>query len=578
MTILSSRSLACRALAAMILPILAVGCGDPEERAFRDLPSFCQEVLPRVAAHLAEVDHPEGERYGGTAVVGGLGELVGGMNSFASADFVARQHQEYLNLMPLVRIDADLEYQPRLARSWELDEEAGRITFHLRDDVRWHDGEPTTARDVEFTFWRAADPRTGFFSMASWEHYETGEEGVEVLDDHTIRFRVSPHAEPLDIWRLLGIMPRHLLEDVPPEELREHPFGTRCPVGNGPFVFQEHRIGESWTFARNPDFPDELGGPPYLDRYVYRIVPEQSTLLTELLTGTVDVVIAPSPEMAARIEAEGGVRLLSFPFREYVAVVWNGRRPQLQDARVRRALTMGLNRQEMLEAVLHGRGEIANAGVPPFHWAHHTGLRNALRYDPEEARRLLEEAGWTDPEGSGVRRNAEGVPLEVEVSYNMGNRLREEIAGIMQEQLRGIGVAAQPRAVEWGAFTAGMVTPDVRAFDGAVLSIVTSFHVSDRDQFHSSSADAPMGLAGMRDPELDRLLDALPRVVDREEAIPLWHQYQERIVALQPYTYVVFPDRLGGVGPRLQGVEMDVTGDLATVDRWWVPVEERRRP
>ncbi len=567
---------------ALALALLGCGfvvaCGDADRRALQEMPPFCQEVLPAVDAHMAQFEEPSGEEYGGTAVVGGLGELSGGMNSLVTPEHMARQHQEFVNLMTLVQVEADLEYRPHLARQWEFDPGAGELTFHLRDDVYWHDGQPTTAHDVAFTYRRASDPATGFFSMSSWEPYVDGPDAVEVLDDHTVRFRVEPHAEPLEIWRLLAIMPGHLLEDVPPEELRNHPYGTRCPVGNGPFVFQEHRPGASWSFVRNPGFPEGLGGPPRLDRYVYRVIPEQGTLLTELLTGSVDVYLAPNPDVASRIDTEEGARLLDFTFREYVAVVWNTRRAELADRRVRRALTLGVNRQEIIDATLGGFGEVANAGVPPFHWAHHPGLADSLRHDPDEARRLLDEAGWVERGQDGVRENEDGIPLNITVSYNMGNQQRQDIAQIMQAQLAEIGVGLQPEGVEWGAFVGEMTSADRRNFDGAVLSIITALHVSDYDQFHSTSVDQPMGLSGVVDDEMDHLLDTLQVVVDRHEAIPLWHRYQERVVALQPYTYFFFPRRLAGVGERLQGVEMDVRGDLMSVSQWWIPAQERRRP
>jgi peptide/nickel transport system substrate-binding protein len=556
-------------LAAVAMTIAAAGCGDADHRALSGLPAFCQEVLPRVQEHLEAFPQPDGERYGGTVVAGGLGELTGGMNSLTSPEYMARLHQEFVNLSPLIRVDSQLEYQPHLARDWEFSEDGTRLTFHLRDDVYWHDGEPTTAYDVEFTYLRATDPETGFFSAGSWEPYTSGPDGVEVVDDHTIRFTLEPHPEPLDIWRVLAVLPRHLLEAVPVAELGSHPWSTQCPVGNGPFVFESRDPGASWTFIRNPAHPPGLGGAPYLDRYIYRIIPEQSTLLTELLTGSIHLYLAPNPDAVGQIQSVEEVELLDFPFREYVAVAWNSRRSQLEDPRVRRALTVGTNREEMIQASLSGYGEIANAGVPPFHWAYHDALSDVLAYDPDEAARLLEEAGWRDRNGDGFRENAEGERLTVSVAFNMGNRLRQEVAEIMQAQLGSLGVELQPRAVEWGAFVQEMTSPESRDFDGAVLSIVTSIHISDFDQFHSSANQGPMALSGMADPELDRLLDSIQVVVDREEATPLWHRYQERIVELQPYTYLFFPRRLAGIDGRLEGVEMDARGELATLNRWW---------
>jgi peptide/nickel transport system substrate-binding protein len=553
--------------------LLVSACGDAGLRA---MPEFCREVLPRVAAHLDRFEHPAGERYGGTAVVGTIGEIPDGMNAFVTADHAASQHQIFVNLMTLVRFDEELEPVPYLARSWEVNEDGTELVFHLRDDVYWHDGAPTTAYDVEFTYLRVTDPETAFPNAAFWSHYDRTPGGVEAVDSLTVRFRLEPHAEFLDPWRAVAIMPRHLLEDVPPSELRRHPFGTRCPVGNGPFVFAEHRPDESWTFTRNPAFPEALGGPPHLERYVYRVIPEPTTLLTELLTENVDVHVAPEASQAPRIEEAEHVELLSFPFRNYVFVAWNHRRPQLEDPRVRRAIAKGTNRSEIVEALRGGYGRVANAGVPPFHWAYHEGIEGALSYDPARARELLDEAGWTDRTGNGIRENEDGVPLEIRLKYNQGNQERQDIAEIMQSQLREIGIALRPRVMEWATIVSEITNPQSRDFDGVVLSWVTEFKVDDHDLFHSAKVDQPYQWAGVQDPRLDRLLDTLQVVTDRDEAAPLWREYQELLVELQPNTYFFFPQRLAGVNRRLRGVEMDARGEWVSIRDWWIPEEGRR--
>ncbi len=569
-----------RVLAASVLvAVVAAGCGEgtPGERSLRGMPAFCQEVLPRVDAFLSTFERPEGERYGGTVVVGAIGEIADGMNALVSSDYTASQHQTFMHLMTLLQVDEALEPTPYLARTWEVADDLSHVTFELRDDVFWHDGEPTTAHDVAFTYLRATDPETAFPNQAFWDHYVKGPEGIEVLDDHTIRIHIArPHAEVLDPWRATGIMPRHLLEDVPPAQLRQHPFGTRCPVGNGPFAFHQHRSDESWTFVRNPAFPEALGGPPYLERYVYRIIPEQTTLLTELLTEAIDVYIAPPADQAPQIEAAAQAELIAFEFRNYVFVGWNHRRPQLADARVRRAITMATNRRQVVDALLRGYGDIANAGVPPFHWAFHEGIRDELAFDSDEARRLLDEAGWREPSPGAVRVNDAGERLEIAIKYNTGNQQRQDIAEIMQAQLREVGIAVRPQVVEWATLLNQINTPDVRDFDGVVIGWVTEMKVDDHDLFHSSKVDQPYGWTGMQDERVDALLDTLQLVVDRDEAVPLWREYQELLVELQPYTYLFFPERLAGVGRRMRGVEMDVRGEWVHVTRWWIPEDMRR--
>ena len=538
--------------------------------------AFCDEVTGHVAGFMAQFEGqlPPSERYGGTVVVGSIGEIPNGMNNHVSQDYTATQHQSFLNLMTLVKYDKDLNPVPYLAESWEVSDDGTELTFHIRDDVYWHDGELTDAYDVAYTYRRAIDPATAFPNTAYWTHYDQGPAGVEVVDSFTVKFRLRPHADFIDPWRPTAIMPEHLLEDVPSAELSQHPYGSVCPVGNGPFIFVEHRESASWTFQANPAFPADLGGRPYLDRYVFRTISEQTTLLTELLTEGLDVFIAPTPDQAQAIIDSDAVDLKQYPFRQYVFVGWNARRPQLSDKRVRQALTRGTNRQEIVDALLQGYGTVANGSVPPFHWAHDPSVgKEAMSYDQDAARALLDAAGWTDRDGDGVRENADGDRLSISIKYNEGNGVRQGIAEIMQAQLAEIGVEVAPTVVEWGTLLSQIGEPTVRDFDGVVMGWVVEYKLDDTDLFHSSNLSNTYGYSGTQRPDMDELMERLPLVVDRDEAKPLWTEYQELLVDEQPYMFFYFPDRLDGVSKRLRGVEMDSRGEWLSVKDWWISAD-----
>ena len=553
--------------------------GDGAPRRVVSNDPFCQQVIPAVEAFMeqARADNPtpDDPRYGGTVVVGSIGELSDGMNAAVSSDYSATQHQQFVNLMTLLDYDDNLEPRPYLAESWEVAEDNTSVTFHIRRDVRWHDGERTDAHDVAFTYRTVTDPLTAFPNAAFWDNYVPGEEGVEVLDDFTVRIRMRPHAEFLDPFRSVVVLPEHLLGDVPPEELRQHPYGTQCPVGNGPFVFWSHAPQDRWVFDANPAFPEALGGRPYLDRYIYRVVPEQATLLAELLTQNIDVFIQPAPDHAQRIIDDPDVELVRFPFRDYVFIGWNARRPMLADARVRRAITMGTDRASIVDAILQGYATVANSSVPPFHWAFDAEAASGLSYDPPGAGALLDEAGWMDRDGDGVRENAQGQPLAITLKYNPGNQQRQDIAEIMQAQLADIGIDLQPRVVEWNTLIQQITTPDVRDFEGVVMGWVVEFKLDDMDLFHSERIDQPYAWSGTANPELDRLLEALSVTIDREEAKALWAEYQQVLTEEQPYTFFYFRERFNGVSTRLMGAEMDARGDWLNVRRWYLDPASR---
>ncbi len=536
--------------------------------------AFCADVQARVAEYIDGFEQPQGDRYGGTAVTASFGELGMGMNAFVAADYHTRQHQNFVNLMTLVRYDGNLEPEPYLAESFSVSEEGTQLTFNLRDDVFWHDGVRTTAYDVAFTYERVTNPETGFPNPSYWSNYSAEPGGMEVVDSFTVRVSLEPHVDFLDPWRATAIMPRHLLEDVSADELRTHPFNQQCPVGNGPFVFVEHRPDESWTFARNPAFPADLGGPSYLDRLIYRPIVDPTTLLTELLTEGIDVYSQVEPDQAQAVIDSDATDLLSFPFRQFTLVAWNGRRPQLADVRVRRAMTLGTNRQAIVDALIGGYGDIANASVPLTHWGADRSLSDELAYDPEAAAALLDEAGWIDRDGDGVRENEDGLRLSIGLKSNDGNQIRADIAELLQAQLGQIGVEIIPEIVEWNTLLEQVL--NTKEFDAVVFGWVADFRLDDTDLFHSERIDGGSALSGTQNSDIDRMLDTLQTILDREEALPYWHEYQRLVMEEQPYLFLYFGHRLDGVNKRLQDVVMDSRGEWLSAQRWWIPEHQRK--
>ena len=549
-----------------------VACGGADIVRTVSNDPFCQQVIPAVDAWLAQVREanptPDGDRYGGMAVVAAVGEITDGMNSAVSRDYTSTQHQQFLNLMTLIDYDGNVSPRPYLAESWEIADDQSSITFRLRQDVFWHDGEQTDAHDVAFTYIAVTDPETGYANAAFWDHFVHGEEGVELIDDFTIRISMRPHADPMDPFRVLAILPEHLLGAVPHSELMQHPFGTQCPVGNGPFVFYSHDPQSRWVFEANPAFPESLGGRPYLDRYVYRVIPEQATLLTELLTGGVDVYIQPTPEQAESIVEASDLSLMNFVGRDYVYIGWNARVPKLSDVRVRTALTMAIDRESVVEAMLGGYGSVANSGVPPFHFAFDPTLESPAAFNRDRARALLAEAGWVDRDGDGVRENAAGERLSIALKYNP-NEIRQTIAEIMQIQAAEVGVEIVPTMTEWNTLI-GQISTEARDFEGVVMGWQAEFRLDDMDLFHSDRSDRMFAFSGTNNPEVDRLLEAISATVDREESRALWGEYQQAIMAEQPYTYLYFRERLVGMNNRLSGVEMDARGEWVNVKDWYI--------
>ncbi|HEX8209585.1 MAG TPA: ABC transporter substrate-binding protein [Longimicrobium sp.] len=526
-------------------------------------------------------DVPDSLKYGGTVTVGSYGDLQS-MNALVSSDNYSAQVQQYMLFMPLVKYDAKLNPVPWLAERWDTVRVAGDsidLTFHLRRDVKWHDGVPTTARDVLFTFDRVMDPKTAFPNASSFTPFYNPR--AQLLDDYTIRFRLRPHSDFLDAWFQTPPMPEHVLGKVKPEDLLNHPFGTQTPKGNGPFRFVRHLANQEWVFEANPDFPKALGGRPYVDRIVYRPIPEMTTLLTELLTGRVDVYLGPRPPQVPQIRANPALEVNHTSYRQWVYIAWNTRLPQFRDARVRRALTMAINRQQIVDALLYGFADVGRSTVTPAHWSYDPrDPQTQLPYDTAGARRLLTEAGWIDRNRDGVLEDAQGRPFRFTLVTNQGNDTRKDITEIVQAQLKPMGIAVEPRQMEWTTLISKL-QDDIggerkRDYDAVVNSWVDFFRKDDRDILHGSNLDRPYQYVQFANPRADFLIDTTGVMTDRAAALPFWKEYQHLMTQEAPYTVLYYPRRIAGVNRRLHYGEMDTRGDLLNAHRWWLDPAGRR--
>jgi peptide/nickel transport system substrate-binding protein len=393
-----------------------------------------------IAAAIVAGCPPATER-GGTLVAGVRSDFRG-FNPITTGDYWGRvEIATHALYTPLLDYDDDLQPAPRLAESWEMHGDTA-ITFRLRRDVFWHDGQPVTADDVLFTFERAKDPATASLLATA---FLARVRSAELVDSFTIRFRLEhPHAQALEnfVW---PPAPRHLLEDIPPADLPNAPF-NRQPIGNGPFRFLHWRANDQLALERNPDYPEALGGPPVVDRIVFRIIPEVATLQTELLTGGIHINLVLQPDQANQLRNNPDVNVFSFPGRTFYYIGWNHEHPPFDDPNVRRALTMAINRQEIIDALLYGEGEPAVGTIP--NWHEFAPNVEPLPFDLEQAGRLLDQAGWRTPAAGGIRTNAQGQPLRFTLLAS-DDALRRSVVEVLQSQFRRAGVQVDLNIVEF---------------------------------------------------------------------------------------------------------------------------------
>jgi peptide/nickel transport system substrate-binding protein len=520
-------------------------------------------------------DVPMAERYGGTAVVGLPADLQT-LNAFTATDYVSGQVIRHILLMSLVQIDPDGRPLPWLASRWDTTHVAGdsiQVTFHLRNDVQWHDGSPTTAQDVRFTFERALDPEMAYPGVHQFKFWSRR---AEVLDSFTIRFRFRKNAAFLGPWEALPIMPAHQLADVPPTDMVRHPFGVSQFLGNGPFRFARRDPGQQWVFDANPLFPAELGGRPFLDRLVFRVIPEQTTLMTELVTGSVDAY-EPTTSQVASLRAASGVSVLSGPRLSFTMLELNTLDPALSDARVRRALSLAIDRRELVDGLLSGEADAGISTSSPAHWVYDADYeRLAPRVDRSEASRLLAEAGWR-PGPDGILRNGRGAELRFSLMVVSTDQETRQVAEVVQAQLKQVGVAVVVRALEQNALWAildGVPAPgggrqrdfqaDITMFNELITKKI------DEALFHSRSRNNPLAATGFSSSRTDALIDTLDLIPERAAARALWQEYHSILLTEAPLIVLYYPRVLVGHDSALNSVTLSPRGYVESIRQWWL--------
>jgi len=505
-----------------------------------------------------KISGPAEPAYGGAMVEGSIGDASNLIPYIASDS--ASSAVTGLVYNGLVKLDKNLEIVPSLAHKWEISPDGLTITFHLRQGVKWHDGQPLTAEDALFTYKFVTDPQTPTPYAADLLEVEK----AEVLDTYTFRVRYKrPFSRALYAW-LGDIVPRHLLEG---QDVRQSPLARR-PVGTGPFMFVSWKTGASIELKANPDY---FEGRPYLDRIVYKIIPDMATMFLELKAGNVDSMdLTPiqyarqtdSPEFKARFNK---YRYLA---SSYVYLGYNLRQPVFADRRVRQALSHAINRQEIIDGVLMGFGRPATGSFKPGTWAFNPNIK-PYPFDQARAKELLAEAGWVDTDGDGLL-DKKGQPFVFTIVTNQGNSNRLKTAIIIQYRLKQIGVRVKVRAVEWSALLKEFI--DKQAFDACIMGWTMPVDPDPYAVWHSSKTD-PGGLnfVGYKNEEVDRLLTVARETFDQEVRRKAYFRFQEIIHYDQPYAFLFVPDALPVVASRIHGVEPALAGIGHNLIRWYVP-------
>jgi peptide/nickel transport system substrate-binding protein len=402
------------------------------------------------------------------------------------------------------------------------------IRFTLRDGVRWHDGAPFTSADVAFTCRaimdeKVASPRRSDFDLV---------ESVGTPDPKSVIVRYKKPFSPALLSWMGAILPEHLLGKLDPSKWPE--AYNRAPVGTGPFKFDSWKTNEFIRLKKNPDY---FLGSPWLDSIVFRVLPDPLTLQLAFQTKQVDFWNV-SPWAVKNLEKDPRLDLFSAPGNMYNYIGWNLRRPMFQDLRVRQALAQAVNVAQMIKHIIYGRGVQSTGIFTPQVWFFDPSVK-PLPYDPAAARKLLDEAGWkVGPDGIRVK---EGKRFSFTLLANNGNEVRRDIATLVQDDLKQVGIEVKVEIYEWAVLLKRFVNKG--EFDAIVLGWGLGYDFDQYGIWHSSQTHPEeLNFIGYKNPEVDHLLTDLRQEYARPEIIRLAGKLQQAIYGDQPYLFLFVPE------------------------------------
>jgi peptide/nickel transport system substrate-binding protein len=448
-----------------------------------------------------------------------------------------------------------------LADYWEIAPDGRTYTFHLNQDAKWHDGTDITAEDVQFSFDALANLEVG---SAYTQSFLDAAESWRVIDEHT--FEVVAR-EPLFTFLydlVTWIVPKHIWESVPVADWRTDGGATgQDPsrvVGSGPWRFQEWRQGESVTLVRNDDYYDKV---PYIDSYVIRIWPDQTSIVNALVNGEMDAA-GLEPADVATVKATEGLVVATYPTRGFSFYMTNldpEKTTLFVDQPVRQALLHGLDRESIVKDILLGNAEVAQGTQPVISYAYAPDrITTKYVYDPERSKELLAEAGWTDSDGDGIVEK-DGQALSFEFLYGSGSPTSDQLVAYMQDAWRAIGVEATPRAVEFSSLVETL-TGD-HNFEMALLGFNWNATFIQDAMFACNQYEGGFNMVKYCNEEVDRLNYEATRTFDeearRELIIEATNIVNEELpVAVMHFSKanIGYSDRLQNFKPNSWGVDL----------------------
>ena len=466
---------------------------------------------------------------------------------------------------PMIYIDRDLRPMPGLAKSWDISKDGKVYRFSLNEKATFSDGTPVRASDVLFTLRKIVDPASeavqtaGLFELFDPAH-------SRVIDDHTVEivFREAL-AGQLERFKDVYVVPEHVYSKG---DFRKDYNSTA--VGNGPYKLVRRDVGKEIVLQRRDDY---WGTKPHIQTIIFKVILDHGTAWSALKKQEIDETLIASDTWLREHSNPALTRYLDF--RRFYAlnynyVAWNEHNPLFADKRVRRALSMCIPTDSIINDLYHGTARAMSAHFTPDQWAYNPNVP-VIRYDVDEAKRILAGLGWADKDNDGVLENGT-KKFEFDLLALSGSATGKQLLQLVQAEMKKAGINVNLVILDGAAAIQRILGGN---YDAAYLAWDLDPDPDPYNLFHSSQTP-PHGqnLVYYSNPEADRLIDTARRELDRSKRKELYQRLHEVLYEDQPYTWVVQASLKWGINKRVRGVDASpgfglylwYPGELG----WWI--------
>jgi peptide/nickel transport system substrate-binding protein len=491
------------------------------------------------------------------------------LNPITSTDAYATRVMAYVFETLVDRDPETLELKPLIAKSWEISEDKLTYTFHLRDDVTFSDGTPLTAEDVKFTYDIMMDETTIAPHIQS---YFVDVTSCEIIDDYTVRYTCTkPYYRHLVMIGGIEIIPKHIYGEG---DFNNHP-NARKPIGTGPYVLDQWNTGQSIILKRNENYWAKGERPAgHVDRRIFKIITDDNASFEALLAGDLDFRGMQPEEWVRRADTDRfNARYNKYTFfsPRYGYIGWNSRKPQFEDKMVRRALTMLLDREQIRQTIYHGLAKTVTGNFMPGTPEHNDSVE-PWPFDPLQAAKLLDEAGWKDSNGDGIR-DKDGVAFRFEFFITSGSPNAEQICTVYQEELRRTGIELIIRKLEWATLIERI---QARNFDVVMMGWSMPPDPDPYQVWHSSQSESGSNYVGFEHEEADKIIEDARVNFNQDERVALYNRFHEIIHEEQPYTFLYAPETLLAIDKRVYNAVSYPLVPMQPRMEWFIPQDQQR--